>query len=680
MRRKLGTWLAHMILTVSTVVGSEVHELSPLVVEAWHFDGLSLGIPAGVVRLERGEIENSGAVDIPEVLEALGGVRFSGYTGSGMEGQLSLRGFGENSGLRVLVLVDGQAYNPPDMGGINWLGLDVGELETVEILRGGQTVLYGNHAVSGVVKLRTRAPGEEPEGYLRVRTGSDSERRASTGLGIRSGKVGLRTGFSWNELAGYRDHSAASSRGGFLSWAGPGEGKSRWSGRFSYHRGKMEFPGPLTYGQLLADPRQQTGSGLDRAENDEWKATLRGEGTTGIGEWETAAAVMSRSKTWHLGGQDADNRLSRITLHPRIRLGNDGRVLVVGTDFQWDRVDDTRYLDPGRQTVSAWADIERRTVGAYLFGSIERGDGWQVSGGIRAERSATDNLYVHYVSSQLLPEVETNRGTFPNPDFKDPADPDPRLSFQGPVVKSGWATEVSLVKQLDKQTSVWCGWDRVYRYPSLDEAAAYQGFSLSEPLNSDLDPETGNNLEIGFKRRGHGWDTGLTAFWLFMDDEIGFFEGYHDGEWVRLNRNLGDTKRQGAELFFSYRKDNYGLLFNGGLVDARFRGDRSGEAVPLVPEKEASLSLWWKPSASLRLQVRGRYLSSQAQANGGGAATRIPSYFLAHFSLQLVLLDGATLSAGINNILDKTHAVSAYSGGFYPGNGRRAYAELTWKF
>ena len=109
-----------------------------------------------------------------------------------MEGQVAMRGFGDNSGLRVLILVDGIPYNPPDMGGISWLGIDPGELELVEVLRGGQTVLYGNHAVSGVIKLRTRKPGgwrcleeatdcgglwgvmavkREPSGYARGRVG-----------------------------------------------------------------------------------------------------------------------------------------------------------------------------------------------------------------------------------------------------------------------------------------------------------------------------------------------------------------------------------------------------------------------------------------------------------------------------------------------------------------------------
>ena len=138
------------------VYGDGVLDLNPFVVEGRHFDELAISLPMSAKRLERAEMERSGARSVPELLEQLAGVRFMDTTGNGTSGQVAMRGFGDNSGLRVLVIVDGQVYNPPDMGGINWEGMDLEDLETVEVLRGGQTVLYGNHAVSGVIKLTSR--------------------------------------------------------------------------------------------------------------------------------------------------------------------------------------------------------------------------------------------------------------------------------------------------------------------------------------------------------------------------------------------------------------------------------------------------------------------------------------------------------------------------------------------
>ena len=59
------------------------------------------------------------------------------FSGAPADAEIHLRGFGEGSGSRVLVLVDGLRLNRPDMGGINWLQVPLSAVERVEVLRGG---------------------------------------------------------------------------------------------------------------------------------------------------------------------------------------------------------------------------------------------------------------------------------------------------------------------------------------------------------------------------------------------------------------------------------------------------------------------------------------------------------------------------------------------------------------
>ncbi len=677
-----GKWrgvLAGLLVLGGRVSGQgdeAVTELSPYEVEAWHFDGLAMEVPAGVLRLEGDAIVSSGAGSVPELLEKMAGVRFRGYTGNGTEGQLAMRGFGDNSGLRVLVLVDGQAYNAPDMGGINWAGVDVEELEVVEVLRGGQSVIYGNHAVSGVIKLQTRQPGKDLEGRASATLGSDGLKRISAGLGQGFGQFGLRAGGSWSETDGYREHSAGKARSAHLGWRVETKGGSEWSGRFSLDRSELQFPGPLTYAQMLEDPRQSTGSGRDLSETDIRQATLRGRGDWSHGQWQLAGGALDRERAWNLDGVRADNRQKRYTLSPRVKWGGDGRWLMLGMDLEQDQLDYTDYADAtGEVIVRSWADVARTTAGAYAFASRELAGDMELSGGLRLENARTDNTYVRYKEEQLRPVLETNRGPYPNPNYKDPPDPDPDLSFDGPVDKSGWAAELSLLKQLRPGLNLWTGWDRVYRYPALDEAAAYQGYPLSDPLNTGLEPETGHNLEAGLKWFGTNWDLACTAFILRMDDEI----AYDDVE--RLNRNIGSTVRRGLEVDFSYRKDRYGTRLHMGLVRAEFRDEAVGRRVPLVPAFEGGISGWWKPVSGLRLQANWRYLSSQFQGNDFANEFReIPGYGLLDLSLGWEPLPGWSLLLAVNNAADRTHAVSAYSGGFYPGAGRTVQGRIRYTF
>lgn len=665
------------------VHGDGILELQPFVVEGRHFDEVAIALPMSAKRLEREAMERSGARSVPELLEQMAGVRFLDTTGTGTSGQVAMRGFGDNSGLRVLVIVDGQVYNPPDMGGISWEGIDLDELETVEVLRGGQTVLYGNHAVSGVIKLTTREIEEGIAGRLAFGLGSDGQSSVRLGAGARKGTAGIRAAGSWRESEGYRQRASMTSRTGQLAfrWADPE--RSSWASNLHYSRSELELPGPLTFLQMLEDPRQARQGIEDIVGTEELQFAQHGEGTTSWGEWQLTAGLLDRDRQWDLSGSSADNLLRRLTLNPRTKLDLHNGFLIAGFDFSWDRLDYRGYWDAARSVILSWADIERKTTGGYLFGSLDLDEQLNLSIGIRSETADTDNEHVHYKENQLFPELETNRGTFPNPDYKDPPDADPVLSFRGPVDKSGWAGEVSIVWEVTDAFSVWAGWDRVYRYPSVDEVASYQGYPLSDPLNEDLLPETGNNYELGIKRMGQNWHLGMTAFLLSLNDEISFIEtinGSGDGV-LRRNDNVGDSTRKGLELDVLYQYDRYGVGVFASYTEAELETATGRVEVPLVPKFESSMNLWIKPNQSTRIQLQGRYLSSQAQGNDfAGTMRRVPSCFLASVFLYWDICDGCSLSFGVRNIFDRIHAVSAYSGGFYPGAGRQVHTTARFDF
>ena len=81
------------------VMGDEVIDLEPMEMRSWVWDRGGERIPASVERWDRSLIEEAGAWDVPGVLMQMNGIRLVGYSGDGNGGQVSLRGFGENSGL-----------------------------------------------------------------------------------------------------------------------------------------------------------------------------------------------------------------------------------------------------------------------------------------------------------------------------------------------------------------------------------------------------------------------------------------------------------------------------------------------------------------------------------------------------------------------------------------------------
>ncbi|NBD37296.1 MAG: TonB-dependent receptor plug domain-containing protein, partial [Verrucomicrobia bacterium] len=172
-------WLAAAVAGLPAAEeGAVVHELEAFTVRAWHFDGVDLQYPGDVRVIDREAIEDSFTSSLPELLGQEANVRMESLTGDPTQGQVSLRGFGENSGLRVLVVVDGQRINRPDLGGVEWQLVPLEDIASLEVIRGGQNVLYGNYALAGVIKVTTRRGGPVRTN-LRAEGGSDGYSRGA---------------------------------------------------------------------------------------------------------------------------------------------------------------------------------------------------------------------------------------------------------------------------------------------------------------------------------------------------------------------------------------------------------------------------------------------------------------------------------------------------------------------
>ena len=133
----------------------ERHELEEIVATGYDFKADSLEIPINISKIERGDIEKSSATNLAELLQKKGGVMVRSTDGNANSGEISMRGFGENSQLRVLVIVDGHRLNRSDMGALNLMQIPADNIESIEILRGSHTAEYGNNAVAGVIKIKT---------------------------------------------------------------------------------------------------------------------------------------------------------------------------------------------------------------------------------------------------------------------------------------------------------------------------------------------------------------------------------------------------------------------------------------------------------------------------------------------------------------------------------------------
>ncbi|MDF7823681.1 TonB-dependent receptor [Pontiellaceae bacterium B12227] len=653
-----------------------------IVVSAPRLDDLDLmavDTAADVTVIDRQTIEQSGAKSVPDLLQHEANVLIRSTTGNGFDGQISMRGYGENSHLRTLVTLDGHTMNRPDMGGVGWMEIPVDNIERIEVIRGGQNVLYGNHALGGVVKITSKR-GADAGLKAGVTLGSFGYQMGSAGSGAAVGNVDLYAGVQGFSSDGYRTNSAARAVSAFGSVAWYINNLDTLTFRVSFTDSESEFPGPLGYEEMQQDPTQSSSDDLAEAASGHVSAIWEAEREWGGMRLTGGAKFQDRN--WVTGGTYGDNQLAGYSLGPRIRWGDSDVFIMSGIDIRYDQVKHANLHPDNTDYALSDAELSRLTLAPYLFGQRELSRRFSVNGGLRYEHAQTDNDYDDYVDEQILPFRNTNRGPVSNPNYKNPPDIDPLLSYDGVIKKQGWAAETSLMYEPNKLWSAWLSYDHGYHYPSLDESASYQGYPLTDPLNEALEPEISDTVELGGRFQNRNWLCSLNTFIRFMEDEIVFVSETVGGITMQSNENIGSTRRVGAEVEVAYTERWYGASTRWSVVDARMNGgEYDGNSVPLVPWANGTVSGWLKPAEFLRLAAVWSFVAQQYQGGDQENGERkMDAYGLLGFRVYVDLTDHAGLHILMDNVLDETYASSAYYGGFYPGAGRSFRVGMNWEF
>lgn len=148
---------AGICLLAAGWAGAQDLRLERIVVAASRLAEPALVAPGHVTVIDRQQIEASGAADLAEALRAAAGVHIADYGPPGAVKSLSLRG---SSGAQVLVLVNGLRLNDSRQGAVDLSQIPLSGIERVEIVRGGQSALFGADALAGIVNIITRRGGE----------------------------------------------------------------------------------------------------------------------------------------------------------------------------------------------------------------------------------------------------------------------------------------------------------------------------------------------------------------------------------------------------------------------------------------------------------------------------------------------------------------------------------------
>jgi len=118
-------------------------------------------LPVSEISKTRTQLVQTAAVTTDDKLRQVPGFslfrRSGSQTANPTSQGVSLRGLGASGASRSLVLEDGVPINDPFGGWVYWGRVPVDSIESVDVVEGGTSDLYGSNALGGVINVKTRS-------------------------------------------------------------------------------------------------------------------------------------------------------------------------------------------------------------------------------------------------------------------------------------------------------------------------------------------------------------------------------------------------------------------------------------------------------------------------------------------------------------------------------------------
>jgi len=572
------------VLVFGVTAQAQAEDLGTIEVTSGRYESSSDTSSKPVTIIDRKTIEASHVENVVDLLRGEVNIVVRDSTGTGAKSQVDLGGFGESSSANLVVLIDGRRVNSPDLSGVDWTQVPVDQIERIEIVHGGSSVLYGDGAVGGVINIITRIP--ETGGKISLNGGSFGTFSGLGRIGADADRMRVETNISGISTNGYRDNNV------FERFDGGGRAEVdlplnlglRLSG--NYHRDRVGLPGSLTADQMIANRKQASNpADFSRTTDSFIDGGLNWASNFGL-ELDVAGGVRRRDVHSEFPGfnsiSDFVNRTRSI--RPKINLvlgGNYPVHIIAGADI--DRGDGSFNFGGAVATTG----FNRNRDGYYGRIEVRPSEGrLTVSGGMRSER-------VQDAFSQTVLKSVSNRLT-------------------------AWEAGASL--GLTDHLRLRLNTSRSIRFPLLDERFNF----FTGAVNTTLLPQTGQHYSGALHYGDRSVWAEVAISRASLDNEI-FFNPV-----TFSNENYRNTTRHDLLTLSGYWWLHDWLQLSGNYTYSRaeFRGGLfDGKKIPAVPNSRFGLN--WRADWSrgfntvVRLSYVGNSFLISDQAN---ARTPLHSY------------------------------------------------------
>lgn len=659
-----------------------------------------LDTPAAVSVVNGEEMRHAAPrVNLSESLGAVPGLQVQNRQNYAQDLQLSIRGFGSRStyGVRGLRLyVDGIPATMPDGQG-QTSNIDINSVESVDVLRGPFSALYGNSS-GGVMNVTTQT-GEQPTtieassyygSFGSWRYGLKAT--GATGDGTQAGDVDYTVSTSRFATYGYRDHSGARKNLANAKLGVRIDEVSKLTLLLNSVDIKANDPGGLSSAEWHDNPRQSPRGDQynTRKDTKQTQAGLR---------YERQLSADDDLSVMMYAGERETTQYQSIPRAPQLNPNHAGGVISLNRNYQGI---DTRWTHRGEWLVPVtfttgldYENMSENRKGYENFVMVNGAPEYGQKGALRRdERNLMWNLDPYLQSTwQLTEKLSLDAGVRYSSVWFDSNDhyiTAANGDDSGDASYHKWLPAGSLKYAVTDAWNVYLSAGRGFETPTINELS-YRSDNQSG-LNFNLKPSTNDTVEIGSKTRvGNGLIT-AALFQTDTDDEI-VADASSGGR--TSYKNAGKTRRQGAELSLDQQfAENWRAKASWTWLDATYRtnacgaNDCNGNRIPGIARNMGFASLGYEPETGWYAGSDIRYMSD-IMADDENTA-KAPSWTVVGLNTGYKFNYGhwmMDIFGRVDNLFDREYVgsviVNESNGRYYepaPGRNYGVGLSVAWQF
>jgi iron complex outermembrane recepter protein len=607
-------------------------------------------ISANVTVITQEDIKKSTATTVQDLLKNEDGIFISDLYGTGTKSTVDMRGFAY--GANTVILLDGRRLNEVDTGSVDWNLIPLENVERIEIVRGTESVLYGDNALAGAINIITKKGARMPELVLDARAESYQGHTEYATFQGANEKIGYFFLIKHRENNGYRENSE------FFATDMNARINLNVTEFFtldfaaSYHQDRQGLPGGLTAKQVRHDRRQadfpDDGTKYRQPSYDV-KANFL---LSTWGNLELAYGYNDRKFDSDLifGGNTFSTIRDSETVSLRAKLTVDTKpfdrrnLLITGIDYY-----DSTVLNESSSIYSdIKGDVTKNEVGLYIQDEFFVTEKLSLSLGYRASFSylkgsaSGDDLFVGPISEKI-------NQTYTEDAYK-----------------------VGITYNYAKASKIYASYAKGYRLPTVDEVFIFNGAIVN------LKPEKSDTYEIGVMHTfNNKMQARLTAYTMDVNDRL-FFNSN-----IFATVNLDKTHQSGIETGISAPiSDSLTAFGNFTYTKATFAaGPNDGKDLPLIPQYSANIGADFKPMKGLLIIMNANWVGNRYLENDmANDLKKLDAYITVNSKISYTYKN-ATAYVGVNNIFNEKYSAYGAAGflgsrKYYPAPERNFYGGL----